>query len=173
MPSEHRIALLVAVAAVAGAVAAAAAIGGEERTRQQAVADRGAKVMPFSLDATTHVFDATATGGTQRVVADDPRDLEQIRRIREHLRTEAEAFQRGDFDDPATIHGDAMPGLAELRAGHARVTVRYRDLPDGARIDYRTSDRSLARAVGDWFAAQLSDHGTHASTEDTPRSLRR
>jgi hypothetical protein len=162
MPSLRTTTLLAAATAIAGGVIAAVALGGEDQTRQQAVADRGAKVMPFSLDATRHVFNATATGGTQRVVADDPRDHEQIRLVREHLREEATAFQRGDFADPASIHGEDMPGLADLRAGYTRFTVRYRDLPDGAQIDYRTTDPSLVTAIRDWFDAQLGDHGADA-----------
>jgi len=157
MPDRRIIALL-----AAGGVVAVVAVGGEGRPREVAVAERGAKVMPFSLDATTHVFDATATGGTQRVVADDPRDGEQIRLIREHLRREAVAFRRGDFADPASIHGTEMPGLAALEAGYERIEVSYRDLPDGAEIAYRTDDPALAVAVADWFDAQLGDHGGDA-----------
>jgi hypothetical protein len=163
MPNRRITALLAATLA-AGGIVAGVALGGEDRSREATVAERGAKVMPFSLDATTHVFDATATGGTQRVVADDPRDGEQIRLIREHLREEAAAFQRGDFADPASIHGKEMPGLAALQAGFERIKVSYRHLPDGAEIAYRTDDRALAIAVADWFDAQLRDHGRDATT---------
>ena len=140
---------MAAITLVGAGTTTALALVGEEQGRRAAVAERGAQVMPFSLDATTHVFAATATGGTQKVVADDPRDREQIRLIREHLREEANAFQRGDFADPAAIHGQSMPGLADLRAGYERFMVRYRDLPDGAEIDYRTKDPTLIAAIGD------------------------
>jgi hypothetical protein len=166
VPSRRTVILLAAAALAAGGTVAAIALAGDDETRQDAVAERGAKVMPFSLDATTHVFDPTATGGTQRVVADDPRDRKQIGLIREHLRAEARAFQRGDFGDPASIHGQTMPGLAELQAGHERFDVRYRDLPDGAQVDYRTADPSLVRAIHHWFDAQLGDHGDDAEPGD-------
>jgi hypothetical protein len=169
MPSRRPTALLAAAVLATGGAAAAIALAGDDETRQDAVAERGAKVMPFSLDATTHVFDAATTGGMQRVVADDPRDRRQIGLIREHLRKEARAFRRGDFGDPASIHGREMPGLAELRAGHRRIEVRYRDLPDGARIDYRTTDPSLVRAIHHWFDAQLGDHGDDAERRDHTR----
>jgi hypothetical protein len=162
MPRRRTATLLAAATVTVGAAIAGVALGGDDQTRQETVAERGAKVMPFSLEATTHVFDATAIGGIQRVVADDPRDREQVRLIREHLRGEATAFRRGDFGDPASIHGGDMPGLAELRASYERIEVRYRDLPDGARIDYRTTDPSLAAAIRDWFDAQLGDHGGDA-----------
>ena len=164
MFSRRTIGVLATAAVAVGAAVAGLAPGGEDLTRRHAVAERGAEVMPFSLDTTTHVFEPAATGGTQRVIADDRRDREQIRLIRLHLREEATAFQRGDFADPASIHGETMPGLEQLRAGHRRSEVRYRDLPDGARIDYETSDRSLAAAVRDWFDAQVNDHGAHAET---------
>jgi hypothetical protein len=131
-------------------------------SRQAEVADRGAEVMPFDLDRTTHVFTGRPDGGTQTVTADDPRDAGQVRLIREHLRTEAAAFAQGDFTDPATIHGDGMPGLATLRAGTDRITVRYRDLPAGGQLTYTTDDQALVDALHDWFAAQVTDHGEHA-----------
>ena len=162
MPDRRIIAMLVAATVVAGGIVGIA-VGGENPSRQQVIAERGATVMPFSLDATTHVFNATATGGTQRVVADDPRDSEQIRLIRQHLHGEGAAFKRGDFADPATIHGRDMPGLTALERGYERIQVRHSDLADGAQITYRTADRALAEAVGAWFATQLRDHGADAA----------
>jgi hypothetical protein len=159
MPDRTIATLLATALLIAGTAIAAVALGGDGRTRQQAIAERGATIMPFSLDATAHVFDATATGGTQRVIADDPRDSKQIRLIREHLRNETVAFRRGNFADPASIHGQRMPGLAELRTGYTPVTVRYRELPTGAAIDYHSTDPTLIAAIGDWFNAQLGDHG--------------
>jgi len=166
MPNRPIIALLAAATLLAGGAIAVAAVSSDEPSRQEVVAERGAGVMPFSLDATTHVFDASAQGGTQRVVAKDADDSDEIRLIREHLREEADAFSRGDFADPAAIHGDDMPGLDTLRAGYDDIDVRYRDLPDGAEIAYRTNDRDLAAAVRAWFDAQLRDHAGDAATDD-------
>ncbi len=170
MPDRRIIALLAAATLAVGGAVAGVTTGNDDRTREAAVAERGAKVMPFSLDATTHIFDADDTGGTQRVIADDRSDSEQIRLVREHLRKEAAAFQRGDFADPASIHGNDMPGLAALKAGFNRIAVSYRDLPDGAEIAYRTNDRGLATAVGNWFNAQLTDHGKDATKSDSHSS---
>ncbi len=133
--------------------------------RQAQVAARGAEVMPFDLDRTMHVFAPLADGGRQTITAKDPTDAHEIALIRGHLQAEAEKFRRGDFGDPATIHGDAMPGLAALRAGASRIDVRYRDLPDGAELRYTTQDEDLVRALHAWFAAQVSDHGKHADHE--------
>lgn len=164
---DRRITVLLAAATVAtGGAVAAVAMEGADGSRAAAVAERGAKVMPFSLDATTHVFDATAQGGTQRVVAKDPDDTREIQLIREHLRKEADAFSRGDFADPAVIHGDDMPGLETLQAGYEAIDVQYRDLPDGAEITYGTDDPDLAAAVRAWFDAQLTDHAGDAASAD-------
>ncbi len=133
-----------------------------QEIRQEEVAEKGAQVMPFDLEKTTHVFEKTETGGVQKVVADDPNDAEQITLIREHLEEEAAAFRRGDLSDPSEIHGEEMPGLEDLEAGAERMDIRYSDLPDGAKIEYETSDPALVAALHHWFDAQVSDHGDHA-----------
>jgi hypothetical protein len=131
-------------------------------SRQAEVAIRGAEVMPFDLERTTHIFNDLPDGGLQQVVADDPADATQVALIRTHLQAEAAKFGRGDFGDPAAIHGAMMPGLAELRQGYAQVAVAYAELPDGAQIRYTTGDPTMVSALHAWFAAQLSDHGGHA-----------
>jgi uncharacterized protein (DUF305 family) len=135
--------------------------GPEEAARQAQVAARGAQVMPFDLTRTTHTFTDTDTGGREAVTADDPADTPQIGLIRAHLEAEARKFAGGDFSDPATIHGDEMPGLAALRAGYSRVAFAYEELPDGAAVTYRTADPVMVAVIHTWFAAQRSDHGDH------------
>jgi hypothetical protein len=138
------------------------ASGSDVAARQALVAERGAEVMPFDLERTTHVFAARSDGGVQTVVADEAGDEAEVGRIRGHLREEAAAFRRGEFDDPAAIHGMEMPGLAELRAGYERIAIRYEDVPRGGRIRYSTEDPELVRALQAWFGAQLMDHGDDA-----------
>ena len=140
--------------------------GGDDR--QAEVAERGAEVMPFDLDATTHRFEDRPDGLLQTVVADDPDDEAQIALIRDHLAHEAERFGRGDLGDPASIHGDDMPGLAELAAGAASIEVRYADAEAGGRITYTTDDPALVAALHRWGAAQVTDHGDHAEHVGDP-----
>lgn len=164
-PDRRRRTILTAgpiLAAVVFVIIAAVA-GGSPSTRQADIADRGADVMPFALDRTTHIFERLDDGGVQSVVADDPSDAEQIELIRLHLREEAGKFRRGDFEDPAAIHGEAMPGLDALRASAGKIDVGYSDTPDGAQIRYTTRDPTLVLALGAWFEAQLSDHGPDAT----------
>ena len=133
------------------------------QTRQEEVAARGAKVMSFDLEQTAHVFQKLDDGGMQKVVAKDPLNKKQIALIQSHLKEESEKFRNGDFSDPAKIHGKDMPGLAQLKAGAAKIDIRYSALPDGAQIRYQAKDPKLVTALHQWFSAQLSDHGDHAT----------
>ena len=162
------------VALISGILAAATLAGCEDdggalaerqaevAERQAEVAARGAEVMPFDLDATTHRFEPTETGLIQMVTADDPQDGGQIALIREHLEDEASRFAAGDFDDPAAIHGDDMPGLTTLRDGAAEIDIQLEQLDDGARLVYTADDPRLIEALHQWAEAQVSDHGDHA-----------
>jgi hypothetical protein len=152
--------VLTAIGVVVGVVARS----DDATSRPDAVAERGAVVMPFDLDATTHVFDATSTGGVQRVIADRPGDSEQVALIRSHLRHEVERFRAGDFGDPASIHGHEMPGLAVLERSSARLAIAYRDVQAGGEVTYRTDAPDVVAALHDWFGAQLADHAAHAVT---------
>jgi len=133
------------------------------QTRQGEVAARGAKVMPFDLEQTNHVFQKLDDGGLQKVVVKDPSNKKQIALIQSHLKEESHKFRKGDFSDPAKIHGEDMPGLADLKSGAKKIDVRYSALPDGAQIRYQANDPELVTAIHQWFSAQLSDHGHHAT----------
>jgi hypothetical protein len=131
--------------------------------RQAEVAKRGADVMPFSLQATTHVFSKAADGGTQRVVAKDAADAPQVALVRAHLREIRVQFLKGDFAGPSHIHGADMPGLAALQAAKpGQLGIDYQDVKAGAELTYRTADPKLVAALHQWFDAQLSDHGADA-----------
>ncbi|WP_219602233.1 hypothetical protein [Nonomuraea indica] len=158
-------ALLAALALVVVAATAYVLISRNEQApaaRQAEIAANSRTVMPFDLERTTHRFAKAATGGVQTVTSDDPGDAGQVALIREHLTAEAAAFSKGDYGDPASIHGGEMPGLRELEAGHDRIDIRYAESPAGARITYTTSDPALLQALHAWFDAQVTDHGRHA-----------
>ncbi|WER50289.1 aspartate carbamoyltransferase [Cupriavidus sp. WKF15] len=132
--------------------------------RQAEVAKLGADVMPFSLRATTHVFTKTRDGGTQRVVAkDDASDVTQVRLVREHLQLIQKQFQAGDFSGPSYIHGNEMPGLAQLKAAKpGQISITYMDVARGGELSFRTTEPSLVSALHAWFDTQVSDHGADA-----------
>lgn len=157
--------VVVAAAALVAALLTAYALGTRRSAalaeRRGTVAEIGSQVMPFDLERTTHEFTDQADGGVETVVAEDPSDAQQITLIQQHLREEAEAFAEGDFSDPATIHGNDMPGLDALSEGGIRIDVRYEALVDGARITFSTNEPDLVAALHDWFAAQRGDHAEH------------
>jgi hypothetical protein len=131
--------------------------------RLDEVVERGSHVMPFDLEKTTHIFSKTERGGVQQVVVKNAADSEQIRLIRQHLSKISAEFLRGDFSNPAKIHGDAMPGLAELKtAKPGDISIAYKELPNGAEIDYASDTPKFTAAIHQWFDAQLSDHARHA-----------
>ena len=129
--------------------------------RQADIAERGAEVMPFDLDATTHIFNKTPEGGVQQVVADS-NDAQQVRLIREHLGTISTQFAAGNFHDPAMIHGPEMAGLHALMMGADRLVIDYKEIERGGEITFSSMDQNLVKALHAWFDAQVSDHGEHA-----------
>lgn len=149
---------------LAGSDIAAPAIAADSQ-RQQDVRQAGAEVMPFSLDQTQHVFEKNDAGGVQRVLLRGTTNEEQRQMIRAHLRQIAESFAARDFDKPSHIHGDNMPGLAQLKAAKAgELEVIYSELPQGAQIIYRSAAPQIIAAIHRWFDAQLADHGNDASS---------
>jgi hypothetical protein len=154
-----RCAIALAVVLLSSSLAAFA------QTAQQHVHRMAHGVMPFDISKTVHVFEMTESGGVQRVLAKDAGDAGQIALIRQHLEHEAERFQRGDYSDPAILHGADMPGLEELHAGASGIKVSYEPLPAGAEITFETTDLHLMTAIHRWFGAQLSEHGSDAKAE--------
>ena len=156
---------LVTAIAAGTLLCASLAFGAEpnsKTSRQDEVALKGATVMPFDLMRTTHFFDDTPAGGIETITANDSKDARQIALIRSHLAEEAKRFGRGDFSDPAKIHGQDMPGLAELARAGDKLQVKYRKSPAGASLSYASADAAVVAAVHAWFAAQRSDHAAHS-----------
>ena len=145
-------------------LAMASVMAAQAQQRQAEVAARGAGVMPFDLKDSSHIFTKSRNGGLQQVQARNPKDIAQVRLIRSHLRDIAARFEQGDFSAPTQIHGDDMPGLAQLKlAMPGEISVQYRELFNGAQIRYATSNPALVPVLHQWFDAQLADHGADAS----------
>lgn len=135
------------------------------QTLQEHVHQMAPGVMPFDMSKTLHIFKMTESRDVMRVIARDPGDADQVALVQQHLRREAENFQRGNYADPAALHGQDMPGLKDLRAGAARIHVSCATLPAGAEITFQTTNLRLLTAVHRWFGAQLSEHGGDAKAE--------
>jgi hypothetical protein len=138
---------------------------GAAETPQERVHRMSHHVMPFEMSKTLHVFRMTESGGVMRVMTRDVGDEEQVALIRRHLRHEAGKFKQGDYADPTRLHGADMPGLAELQAHPAEITVSFSEIPGGAQITFETDDLKLLTAIHRWFGAQLSEHGADAKAE--------
>lgn len=155
--------LIVCLSAGLFIAASAQAVERASDERLDEVVQRGSHVMPFDLEQTTHIFSKTGKGGLQQVVVKDSSNAGQIKLIRQHLTKISNEFMQGDFSNPAKIHGEDMPGLAELKAAKPGwIKITYKELPNGAEIDYSTDDPKLIEAIHQWFDAQLSDHARHA-----------
>ncbi len=127
-------------------------------TRDQTMAARAQQVMPFDLSRTTHTFTQTADGGVQSVTVNDSADTQDLTLIRAHLSDEAEQFRKGDYSDPAKIHGMDMGGVKDLEQGAARVSVVYADISGGGQVTYTSTEPGLVSAIHAWFDRQSTDH---------------
>ena len=132
---------------------------------EDAFARREREVMPFDLEATLHVFTKSAGGGVQRVRVREAGDTANLALIRSHLKEEQARFSRGDFADPAYLHGADMAGLATLRTAAAagRLEVEYQPVPAGAELIYKAAETEVVAALHRWFETQVADHGTNAT----------
>jgi hypothetical protein len=74
--------MLLLMLLMSGSVAAS---GNATESRLDEVQRRGARVMPFNLEQTTHIFTKTDNGGIQQVIAKENADTEQIRLSQAHL----------------------------------------------------------------------------------------
>lgn len=146
-------------AAMALALAAVPIAGRADDSHQNMVMEHGAQVMPFDQKQAMHMFLPSATGGVVEIVVHDM-DATQIALVRSHLLQEAAMFTRGDYSDPAYIHGKAMPGLVGLEASASRVSVRYFETPSGAAITLASVDQDVVAAIHQWLAAQQRDHSS-------------
>lgn len=131
--------------------------------RLDEVVARGVHVMPFDLEKTLHIFNKVENGGVQQVIAKDKNDITQIALIRAHLSKIAREFNAGDFSNLVKIHGQNMAGLQAMKtAEKGSLNIVYKELPDGAQIDYSSQKADLIAAIHQFFDAQLSDHARHA-----------
>ena len=126
---------------------------------QNMVTEHGKQTMPFDQSQAMHMFLPSATGGVVEIVVHDMNPT-QIALVRAHLLQEAAKFVRGDYTDPAYIHGKAMPGLVQLTLRSSSISVRYFETPSGAAITLDSSEQALISAIHEWLMAQQHDHNS-------------
>ena len=122
-----------------------------------ALQGRGHQAMGVDQYTSTHRFDALPDGGRIELQRDGD-DVEGVAAIRAHLRAIADAFSRGEFDTPAFVHGQRVPGTDAMAARRAAIRYEYRDLPRGGEIRITTADAEALAAVHAFMAFQRGDH---------------
>lgn len=148
--------LLISLASASCARTPGAAVPGDSAFA--AVQDRGAAVMGVDQYTSAHVFEDLPDGGRIVLDRDDPSDSASIAVIREHMRTIAAAFTRGDFQAPGIVHARQVPGTDVMRRRRAMIGYAVVDRPRGAELRITTTDREAVRAVHDFLAFQRIDH---------------
>lgn len=121
---------------------------------------RGAQVMGFDQDKTTHHFLLFEDGGAIDVSVKDAADKKNLDAIRAHLPHIAMKFGEGDFAAPALVHATNVPGTKELAELKAKLTWKYVETAKGGRVDIVTTDPAALSAVHAFLKYQIEDHQT-------------
>jgi hypothetical protein len=126
-----------------------------------AMNQRGATVMGFDQDKTSHHFRLYEDGGAIEVSVKDAADAANRDAIRAHLPHIAMMFGEGNFDAPMMVHDSAhVPGTADMARLKATIAYKYVETPAGGRVDIVTTDAVALRAVHDFLKFQIADHKT-------------
>ena len=155
----HTLSLLAALAA--GAAVSAQA----PHDPHEAMHARGAHVMGFDQDATTHHFYLYADGGAIDVAANVAGDTVNVDAIRSHLPHIAQMFGSGNFSSPMLVHAANVPGTADLAKLKSLVRFTYVETPRGGRVEARTSDPAALAALYAFLRFQITDHQTGDSLD--------
>jgi len=121
---------------------------------------RGAEVMGFDQDKTTHHFYLYADGGAIDVSANDAADAKNRDAIRSHLPHIAMMFGQGDFSAPMMVHATDVPGTKQLAANKDKVTFTYVEAPKGGKVNIVTKDPATLDALYQFLRFQITDHKT-------------
>ncbi len=140
--------------------------GGDTHAQMNA---RGAHVMGFDQEKTTHSFRLHADGGAIDIAVKDPADQASRDAIRSHLPHIAEMFAAGNFSAPMLIHATDVPGTGTMAAATDRIRFSYVETARGGRVDIVTTDASALAAVHEFLRFQIRDHRTGDSTAVTKR----
>lgn len=135
----------------------------------QAVNERGAHVMGFDQDKTTHSFRLHPDGGAVDISVKDRGDAANRNAIRSHLPHIAQMFGLGNFEAPMLIHATKVPGTEQMAALKNRIRFVYVETAGGGRLDIFTTDADALRAIHEFMRFQIADHKTGDTTAVTRR----
>ena len=124
-----------------------------------AMQQRGKQAMGVDQYTSTHHFDALPDGGRIELQRDVD-DSAGVAQIRTHLQEIVKAFGSGDFNTPAFVHMQEVPGAKVMATKRAAITYTYRELPRGGEVRIRTNDADAVAAIHEFLAFQRKDHRT-------------
>ncbi len=157
------------VTTVIVAMLASIAIAAQQAPHPSTLDERGAHVMGFDQQKTTHHFHLYPDGGAIDVSANDPDDQADIKAARAHLPHIANMFGEGDFSAPVLVHATNVPGTADLARLKDRLSYRYEETPRGGRVNILTADPDALAALHTFLRFQIADHKTGDSPDVRPR----
>jgi len=164
MPSSPRrrsLTLTLAAVALASLPTLAARQAAPAQDPHAGMNQRGAMVMGFDQDKTTHHFSLYEDGGAIEVSVKDAADTANRDAIRSHLPHIAMMFGQGNFDAPMMVHDSAhVPGTAVMTTLKDKIGYRYVETPNGGRVDITTTDKAALAAVHEFLTFQIRDHKT-------------
>ena len=108
----------------------------QQMDQDEALKKRGAEAMGFDQDATTHHFQLMPEGGSIEVTVKDPDDAVSFLLVRNHLKTIAGEFARGDFGKPIRTHAEVPPGTTAMRQHADLISYEYEELPGAERYAF-------------------------------------
>ncbi len=122
---------------------------------------RGAMVMGFDQELTSHHFLLFADGGAIDVSVKNPSDAKNRDAIRSHLPHIAMLFGEGDFEAPMLVHDSkSVPGTSVMTARKGVIRYQYVETQNGGRVNIVTSDPESLAAVHAFLKFQIADHKT-------------
>jgi hypothetical protein len=153
----NRRSVLHVIAAALGSMFARTSLHAQQDTSFAAMQRRGKIAMGVDQNTSIHKFDDLPDGGRIELQRDRD-DSAGVHNIRHHMHAIADAFSRGDFSTPASVHLKTVPG-ARVMAERRRL-IRYtpKALPRGAELRITTSDSSAIRAIHQFLAFQRGEH---------------
>jgi hypothetical protein len=126
--------------------------------------ERGAGLMGFNQEKTTHHFVLADDGGRIEVQANSA-DRENIAAIRKHLQQIAKAFAEGDFSIPTQVHDQPPPGAAEMQRLKAEIFYGYQELPAGGAVVISSKSSEAIVAIHRFLRFQITEHRTGDPSE--------
>ncbi len=142
------------------------AVAAEQNHDQHAqMNQRGAQVMGFDQEKTTHHFYLYSEGGAIDVAVNDVADKTNLDAIRAHLPHIAMLFSEGNFEAPMLVHDTNVPGTAKMGMLKDYITYKYAETPKGGRVNIITTDPEALAAVHAFLKFQITDHKTGDPSE--------